>query len=183
MEDLIKVLTKLDAVAVITVLVAILFFICFAIGWTIKHRKNISNCLDSWFQQKTEKNKIKAMIYEDHQKLEEYRKIRVDDQEQADKIHQQLADAINAITEKLDNIQRNFIEDKIENMRWKILEFGNMLMNGKTCHKEQFDNIFKIYDEYERILAENGMSNGQVEETMKFIREKYQELMNGQLKD
>lgn len=178
MGDFIEVLTKLDAVAVITVLVAILFFICFIIGWTIKHRENISKWLESWFQQRTEKNKIKSMIYEDHQKIEEYRKTRLNDQEQADKIHQQLASAINAITEKLDEIQHGFVIDKIENMRWKILEFANLLINGKTCYKEQFDNILKTYDEYEKILEDNEMTNGQVEESMKFIREKYHELMN-----
>lgn len=55
--------------------------------------------------------------------------------------------------------------------------FANDLINGKTCYKEQFDNILKTYGSYEKILEENNMTNGQVEESMKFIKEQYHELI------
>lgn len=178
MESLIELLTKLDSTVAIVVFVILLFLFCSLIGYIIKHRKDISNLLESWFKRKTKQNEVLTMIMEDHDKLEEYRKNRIEDQHQSSEIHQQLTNAIESITDKLDDIQRGFINDKIENMRWKILEFANLLINGKTCYKEQFDNILKTYDEYEEILEQNDMTNGQVEESMKFIREKYQELMN-----
>lgn len=108
----------------------------------------------------------------------EYAENRIHDREQSLYIQKQITDAIETISHKIDTIQENFIIDKIENMRWKILGFANDLINGKTCYKEQYDNILKTYDDYERILEKNNMSNGQVEESMKFIREKYHELID-----
>jgi predicted DNA-binding protein (UPF0278 family) len=43
-----------------------------------------------------------------------------------------------------------------------------------------FDHIIHIYNKYEKILEENNMENGLIEESIKFVREKYRKyLENG----
>ena len=55
------------------------------------------------------------------------------------------------------------------------------MSNNQKQNNEAFNDIFRTYAEYEQILKNNKLENGQAEESMKFIREKYQEkLRNGE---
>lgn len=173
-----KLLSQFDSAVISVICVIILFIFLWLIGWCIKNRTDIIDIANNWIKRKQKKDELIKMIHDSQQKISEYADNRIHDREQSLYIQKQITDAIETISHKIDTIQENFIIDKIENMRWKILGFANDLINGKTCYKEQYDNILKTYDDYERILEKNNMSNGQVEESMKFIREKYHELID-----
>lgn len=80
------------------------------------------------------------------------------------------------------DIKNVLLNDRIEGKRKTILDFCSSISNGQKQNREAFNEIFRIYTEYENILKDNKMENGQAEESMKFISEKYQELLrNGQL--
>ena len=177
MDFIINLLSEFDSAVVAVICVIILFIIFWFIWYIIKNRKQILEILNQWFDRKTKRNELLQMIYDSKNRLDEYAENRIHDREQSLEIQKQLTDAIQSIYDKLDTMQSNLTTDKIENMRWKILEFANDLINGKTCYKEQFDNILKTYGDYEKILEENNMTNGQVEESMKFIKEQYHELI------
>ena len=52
----------------------------------------------------------------------------------------------------------------IDNKRNSIIDFASLMIDkGKTVTKEQFNRIFKIYEEYEVLIKANGMTNGEVE--------------------
>ena len=71
------------------------------------------------------------------------------------------------------------MEDKIERKRWNILNFADELRhNDGVADNERYNNVFRDYDDYERIIRDKGLSNGYVEESIKFIRLKYQEMLN-----
>lgn len=73
-----------------------------------------------------------------------------------------------------------FVDKEIEDLRWKILDCSSALSNGRKYNREAFDHIIKMYNRYEKILKENGMENGLVDESIEFVREKYREyLKNG----
>lgn len=75
-----------------------------------------------------------------------------------------------------------FMEKEIDDLRWKILDFCSALSNGRKYNRETFDHIIQIYIKYEKILKENDMENGLVEESINFVREKYHEyLKNGNM--
>ena len=58
----------------------------------------------------------------------------------------------------------------------------NVMPMRQKQNKEAFNNVFKTYKKYEDLLSAHNMENGQAEESMKFISEKYQEfLRNGEL--
>ena len=62
------------------------------------------------------------------------------------------------------------------------MDFCSALSNGRKYNRESFNHIFSVYEKYEKILKENKMENGLVEESIKFIREKYSEkLKNGEI--
>ena len=88
---------------------------------------------------------------------------------------------ISKISKGIDDIKDTLLEDNIEKKRNSILDFCSSLSNEQKQNSEAFNDIFRTYADYEQILKDNGMENGQAEESMKFIREKYQEkLHNGE---
>lgn len=90
--------------------------------------------------------------------------------------HQELIDDVRKLTSL-------FVEKEIDDMRWEILNFCLALSNGRKCNRESYAHVFSTYEKYERILKENKMENGLVEESMAFIRERYQEaLKSGEIK-
>lgn len=81
------------------------------------------------------------------------------------------------IEDKLEKLTLLFVKKEINDMRWELLDFCSAVSGGRQYNREAYSHIFSIYEEYEKILNENGMENGFVNESMKFVREKYQELL------
>ena len=82
----------------------------------------------------------------------------------------------------IENIETELLDNNLERKRKYILDFCSSLSNGQKQNKEAFNNVFKTYKKYEDLLSAHNMENGQAEESMKFISEKYQEfLRNGEL--
>ena len=125
----------------------------------------------SYFKKKF---RIKTGYDEDKETLEE----RIATLEKHDKWQY---NEISKISQGIDDIKNTLLEDNIEKKRKSILDFCSSLSNEQKQNSEAFNDIFRTYADYEQILKDNGMENGQAEESMKFIREKYQEkLHNGE---
>lgn len=87
---------------------------------------------------------------------------------------------ISEIGTKLNRLTDLFVNKEIEDLRWTILDFTASLSDGKKYNREAFDQVMRLYHRYEKILDEHEMENGLVEESVKFIQEKYHEkLKNG----
>lgn len=90
-----------------------------------------------------------------------------------------LFETIASFTTLLTEIRDDLVEEKVERKRWNILNFADELRYGDGyADRERFDNVFRDYDDYERIIEDRGMKNGFVEESIKFIRLKCQEMMD-----
>ena len=89
---------------------------------------------------------------------------------------------ITKMSKGIENIETELLDNNLERKRKYILDFCSSLSNGQKQNKEAFNNVFKTYKKYEDLLSVHNMENGQAEESMKFISEKYQEfLRNGEL--
>lgn len=77
----------------------------------------------------------------------------------------------------IENIESELLDNNLERKRKYILDFCSSLSNGQKQNKEAFNNVFKTYKKYEELLTAHKMENGQAEESMKFISEKYQEFL------
>ena len=79
------------------------------------------------------------------------------------------------IKDDIQMFSKMFIDLEIQDIRWYILSFCSDLSNGKQFSSEYYDYVFKLYDKYEKMLKENDMTNGLVEQSISYIREKYHE--------
>ncbi len=90
---------------------------------------------------------------------------------------------ISKMSKGIENIESELLDNNLERKRRYILDFCSSLSNEQKQNKEAFNNVFKTYKKYEELLSAHNMENGQAEESMKFISEKYQEfLRNGKFK-
>ena len=84
---------------------------------------------------------------------------------------------ITKMSEGIENIESELLDNNLERKRKYILDFCSSLSNGQKQNKEAFKKIIKTKKKYEKMLTTHKMENGQAEESMKFISEKYQECL------
>lgn len=119
------------------------------------------------------KFRVKTGIEEDKEKIED----RITTLEKHDNWQYK---EITKMSKGIENIESELLDNNLERKRKYILDFCSSLSNGQKQNKEAFNNVFKTYKNYEKLLSDHNMENGQAEESIKFISEKYQEcLRNG----
>lgn len=91
-----------------------------------------------------------------------------EDVRQSDKHDEELRNDIKKLTEM-------FIDKEINDMRWEINNFATKVSEGKPCNKDSYKHCIHTWEKYEKLLAENGLENGEVEISMNIVRESYQE--------
>lgn len=96
-----------------------------------------------------------------------------------DSVNNKLAvndDLIRKLNEKIDENNKDTLSLLIDNKRNAIIDFASRISNpGVPITKEYFHRIFKLYKEYEDIIEENGMTNGEVDVAYRIIVESYEE--------
>ena len=79
------------------------------------------------------------------------------------------------LSDKLDKNNDATLSILIENKRSSIIDFASKVIDDKfPVTREQFNRIFKIHKEYEEIIEENGLTNGEVDIAIRIIREAYE---------
>ena len=158
----------MDAIENLTQVDYLLFVLWFfAILFGIKEIIEILSYFKKKFRIKTGYDKDKETLEERISTLEKHDKWQYNE--------------ITKISQGIDDIKDALLKDNIEKKRKSILDFCSSLSNNQKQNNEAFNDIFRTYAEYEQILKDNKLENGQAEESMKFIREKYQEkLRNGE---
>ena len=79
---------------------------------------------------------------------------------------------------KLDKNNSDTLSILIDNKRNAIISFASLVIDeNKHVTREQFNRIFKLYQEYEAIIQSNGMKNGEVDIAIRIIREAYENHM------
>lgn len=79
---------------------------------------------------------------------------------------------------KLDKNNSDTLSVLIDNKRNAIISFASLVIDeNKPVTREQFNRIFKLYQEYEAIIQSNGMKNGEVDIAIRIIREAYENHM------
>lgn len=117
----------------------------------------------SYFKKKL---RIKTGIEEDKNTIED----RIKTLEKHDNWQYQ---EIQKISKGIDDIKVNLVQKEISDIRWELLDFCSALTSGREYNREAFEHIFRTYEDYEKILADNHMSNGYIVESMKAVREIY----------
>ena len=79
------------------------------------------------------------------------------------------------LSNKMDKNNADTLSLLIDHKRNTIIDFASKVIDESfPVTKEQFNRIFKIYEEYEGIIEENGLTNGEVDIAIRIIRESYE---------
>ena len=79
---------------------------------------------------------------------------------------------------KLDRNNEDTLTLLIESKRSTIISFASKVIDRDSkVTKEQFNRIFRLYKEYEDIIAQNKLTNGEVDIAYRIITESYEEHM------
>lgn len=83
---------------------------------------------------------------------------------------------INALAEKLDKNNADTLSILIDNKRNYIIDFATRKSDiNVPATREEYKRFFKVYAEYEEIIKENKMTNGEVEIAHRMGIESYEE--------
>lgn len=82
------------------------------------------------------------------------------------------------LTSMLDKVNQTVIDIQIDNKRSQIIDFASMVSDETIpVTREQFNRILKMYDAYEKILEENGLTNGEIDIAHSIIVKAYKKHM------
>lgn len=85
---------------------------------------------------------------------------------------------IKELNKKLDRNNEDTLTLLIESKRSTIISFASKVIDRDSkVTKEQFNRIFRLYKEYEDIIAQNKLTNGEVDIAYRIITESYEEHM------
>jgi len=91
------------------------------------------------------------------------------------KLNKDVEEKLSMVDKKVDLVQVDLQNHKVESWRRDILEFADSLMMGKRRTREQFDYVVRLHDSYEKYIEERGIDNGQIDLAYKHISKCYQE--------
>lgn len=87
-------------------------------------------------------------------------------------------DEIGKLSKLLDKVNRTVVDIQIDNKRSQIIDFASIASDDDIpVTREQFNRILKMYDDYERIIKENNMTNGEIEIAHSIIVKAYKRHM------
>lgn len=91
---------------------------------------------------------------------------------------EQNKNSIEEFNKKLDKNNADTLALLIDSKRNTIINFASVVVDGKSpVTREQYNRIFKLYKEYETIIEENGLTNGEVDIAYRIVTESYEEHM------
>lgn len=93
----------------------------------------------------------------------------------SDKLRKEQDSLMRELNKKLDKNNADTLSILIDNKRNAIINFASKVSdNNYLVTREEFNRIFKIYKEYEDIIRENGLTNGEVDIAVRMIEESYE---------
>jgi flagellin-specific chaperone FliS len=82
------------------------------------------------------------------------------------------------LNKKLDMNRGDLINLIIDNKRDTIINFAYVVADEDTfVTREQYNRIFKMYKEYEKIIKDNKLTNGEIDVAYRIINESYEHRM------
>lgn len=88
---------------------------------------------------------------------------------------EQYDENIGELSRKLDQNNRDTLSLLVESKRSAIINFASVVIDeNRPVTREQFNRIFKIHREYDEIIREHEMTNGEVDIAIRIIQEAYE---------
>lgn len=88
-------------------------------------------------------------------------------------INGEVLEKLKEMNEDLAKEKRERQEDKASNMRWFLLSFAESCRKGEIHDKEQWSYVMNKAREYEKYCRDHDITNGVIEEDVKYLRGLY----------
>lgn len=169
----------------VTFILIIIFFIIQVIGELLEFKGKVVPefvKIRKYFKRKKYEHEIIRQVpnvLKDVQKcLDEFKEHNNNWMASVDLKLQQNDNYIKELDKKIDKSNEDTLSLLIDSKRNTIIEFASKVIDEEyPVTKEQFARIFKIHQEYENIIKDNKLKNGEVDISIHIIKESYEEHM------
>lgn len=162
---------------IISILLCAALVIALRAGW-----EKLLDVLGLETKASLQKKALEQRLSDMEQKIADFEQSQHDYHGQSITIRDKLEDNQKVLQDAIGELKMLLINKEIDDIRTTILDFSNAVMNGRNYNKEQYEHIIDLYDKYEKILEQNGMTNGRVTASMEFVLKNYQDLMDNGFK-
>lgn len=162
---------------IISLLLCAMLAIALKAGW-----EKLLDALGLETKASLQKKALEKKLSDMEQKIADFEQSQHDYHDQSITIRDKLEDNQKVLQDGIGELKILLINKEIDDIRTTILDFSNAVMNGRDYNKEQYEHIIDLYDKYEKILEQNGMTNGRVTASMEFVLKNYQDLMDNGFK-
>lgn len=162
---------------IISLLLCAMLVIALKAGW-----EKLLDVLGLETKASLQKKALEKKLSDMEQKIADFEQSQHNYHDQSINIRDKLEDNQKVLQDGINELKTLLINKEIDDIRTTILDFSNAVMNGRDYNKEQYEHIIDLYDKYEKILEQNGMTNGRVTASMEFALKNYQDLMDNGFK-
>ena len=162
---------------IISLLLCAMLAIALKAGW-----EKLLDTLGLETKASLQKKALEKKLSDMEQKIADFEQSQHNYHDQSISIRDKLEDNQKVLQDGIGELKMLLINKEIDDIRTTILDFSNAVMNGRDYNKEQYEHIIDLYDKYEKILEQNGMTNGRVTASMEFVLKNYQDLMDNGFK-
>lgn len=162
---------------IISILLCAMLVIALRAGW-----EKLLDALGLETKASLQKKALEKRLSDMEQKIADFEQSQHDYHGQSITIRDKLEDNQKVLQDAIGELKMLLINKEIDDIRTTILDFSNAVMNGRNYNKEQYEHIIDLYDKYEKILEQNGMTNGRVTASMEFVLKNYQDSMDNGFK-
>lgn len=78
-----------------------------------------------------------------------------------------------ALTNSINKLTKITVDKEISDYRWEIINLADKISEGKHVSKECLKHALATHAKYEVVIAENGLTNGEVDISMDIINDEY----------
>lgn len=78
----------------------------------------------------------------------------------------------------VNDLKKEFVDEKINNKRWHVLDFANSCRQGRAHTKEEWEHCLDELRWYETYCIKHSVPNGVIEECAKYLRDVYHDRLH-----
>ena len=95
-----------------------------------------------------------------------------------DKSIVEISKTLSDVTQALKDNTKLTEELFIQHSRDRVIDFATKVVDEKApVSREEFNRIFKVYNNYEKYLVDHGMTNGEIDIAYRIIKDSYEQHM------
>jgi hypothetical protein len=89
------------------------------------------------------------------------------------KMNRDMWGKLDTLEGKFDSLAEETDSNRVEQIRWEILDFANSCRNKRLHTKDEFTHIMQQHSRYEELIQKRGFENGVIDAEYRYIVELY----------